>query len=103
MKGTSGHMSDTPPLTCKATHGLSLQLRGSDQLDLFPSVLSLFGFAITINSAILIVAAASFYYGIGGGDPTKVVVGDLFDAYNLIKQYVSKGSSDRVPLPTSES
>ncbi|KIO18771.1 hypothetical protein M407DRAFT_83576, partial [Tulasnella calospora MUT 4182] len=54
--------------------------------------LSLFCFAITINSAILIVAATSFYYrrnasGTGEG------AGDLFDAYALIKEYVGKGSA----------
>ncbi|KIO28562.1 hypothetical protein M407DRAFT_180434 [Tulasnella calospora MUT 4182] len=53
-------------------------------------VLSLLCFAITINSAILIVAATSFYYrcdasGTGEG------VGDLFDAYALIKEYIGKG------------
>lgn len=40
-----------------------------------------------INSAILMVAAASFYYGAGK------TVGDLFDAYYLIKEYLGKGQS----------
>ncbi|KAG9012163.1 hypothetical protein FRB90_006834 [Tulasnella sp. 427] len=52
-------------------------------------VLSLFCFAITINSAILIVAATSFYYRHNAGEG----VGDLFAAYALIKEYVSKGSA----------
>ncbi|KAG8982299.1 hypothetical protein FRB93_008174 [Tulasnella sp. JGI-2019a] len=47
-------------------------------------ILSLFCFAVTINSAILIVASAAFYYGIAGG----MTVGDLFDAYQLIKDYM---------------
>ncbi|KAG8887880.1 hypothetical protein FRB99_004196, partial [Tulasnella sp. 403] len=53
-------------------------------------ILSLFCFAITINSAILIVAAAAFYYGAGRG---TVDVGDLFDAHALIKAYIGKGSA----------
>jgi len=41
-------------------------------------------FAITINSAILVVASAAFYYGHNNtGD--KVVVADLFEAFNLLK------------------
>lgn len=40
-------------------------------------------FAITINSAILVVASAAFYYGHNStGD--KVVVADLFEAFNLL-------------------
>ncbi|KAG8941736.1 hypothetical protein FRC04_004113 [Tulasnella sp. 424] len=54
-------------------------------------VLSLFCFAITINSAILIVAATSFYYR--HNSSSEEGVGDLFAAYALIKQYVSKGSA----------
>ncbi|KAK4703241.1 metal iron transporter, partial [Phenoliferia sp. Uapishka_3] len=48
---------------------------------------SLLGFAVLINSAILILAAAVFYYGEGkssSGDG----ISDLFDAYALIKAYV---------------
>ncbi|WFD18278.1 Manganese transporter smf1 [Malassezia caprae] len=41
-------------------------------------------FAITINSAILVVASAAFYYGHNStGD--KVVVADLFEAFKLLK------------------
>ncbi|KAG8911754.1 hypothetical protein FRC01_005541, partial [Tulasnella sp. 417] len=54
-------------------------------------VLSLFCFAITINSAILIVAATSFYYRRDG--TAGEGAGDLFDAYALIKEYVGKGSA----------
>lgn len=50
--------------------------------------MSLFGFAITINSAILIVASASFYYGL-----KQTNVGDLYDAYHLIKQYMGSGAA----------
>ncbi|KAG8851045.1 hypothetical protein FRB96_009527 [Tulasnella sp. 330] len=54
-------------------------------------ILSLFGFAVTINSAILIVASAAFYYGVAGG--TSRTVGDLFEAYHLIKEYMGGASA----------
>lgn len=53
---------------------------------------SLLGFAVFINSSILILAAAVFYYGKGkstNGDG----VSDLFDAYDLVKQYIGPGAS----------
>lgn len=54
---------------------------------------SLLGFAITINSAILILAAAVFYYGAGkSSDPTGGVA-DLFDAFDLVKQYLGQASA----------
>lgn len=59
-------------------------------------VLSLFCFAITINSAILIVAATSFYYR--RDSSSEEGVGDLFDAYALIKEYVGKGADLLRPL-----
>ncbi|KAM0746809.1 Nramp-domain-containing protein [Meredithblackwellia eburnea MCA 4105] len=50
---------------------------------------SLLGFAIMINSAILIVAAAVFYYG-EGRSSSGTGVSDLFDAYELVKVYVGQ-------------
>ena len=51
--------------------------------------MSLVSFAIVINSAILIVAAAAFYYtdnGTGAGTATgQVVVASLYDAFYLLK------------------
>lgn len=49
---------------------------------------SLLGFALVVNSAILILGAAVFYYG---RTTTAVQVSDLFDAYDLIKQYLGQG------------
>lgn len=43
--------------------------------------LSLFFFAITVNSAILIVAGAAFYYG----NNNQSQLSDLYDAFNLLK------------------
>jgi metal iron transporter len=48
--------------------------------------LSLFFFAITVNSAILIVAAAAFYYGPSGTQE----LGNLYDAYNLLRDTLGK-------------
>ncbi|PKI83057.1 Manganese transporter smf1 [Malassezia vespertilionis] len=47
-------------------------------------------FAITINSAILIVASAGFYYG-NNANGDKEVVADLFQAFNLLRDNVGKG------------
>ncbi|PWN46564.1 natural resistance-associated macrophage protein, partial [Violaceomyces palustris] len=47
--------------------------------------LSMIFFAITVNSAILIVAAASFYYTTDG-----TVIADLFQAFQLLKDQVGK-------------
>ena len=46
-------------------------------------------FAITINSAILIVASAAFYYGNNNTGDTEVV-GDLFQAFELLRDTVGK-------------
>lgn len=46
-------------------------------------------FAITINSAILIVASAAFYYGHNQDGDTEVV-GDLFQAFDLLRDTVGK-------------
>ncbi|CBQ70205.1 related to vacuolar transport protein ESP1 [Sporisorium reilianum SRZ2] len=47
--------------------------------------MSLVSFAIVINSAILIVAAAAFYYTPDGRGSGKVVVASLYDAFYLLK------------------
>ncbi|CAI2180173.1 5774_t:CDS:2 [Funneliformis geosporum] len=44
-------------------------------------------FALFVNSSILIVAAANFFY-----KPTSIEVADLFDAYNLLSQYLGKAA-----------
>ena len=46
-------------------------------------------FAITINSAILIVASAAFFYGNNSAGDTEVVA-DLFQAFNLLRDTVGK-------------
>lgn len=58
-------------------------------------VSSLLVMALTINSLILIVAGAAFYYnstGDGGRERGKEV-GSLQDAYNLLRSYLGKGSA----------
>ncbi|GAA5867701.1 hypothetical protein JCM3774_003382 [Rhodotorula dairenensis] len=50
---------------------------------------SLLGFALVVNSSILILGAAVFYYG-DGQSTSEVGVSDLFDAYDLIKQYLGQ-------------
>ncbi|KWU44700.1 natural resistance-associated macrophage protein [Rhodotorula sp. JG-1b] len=50
---------------------------------------SLLGFALVVNSAILILGAAVFYYG-DGQSSSRTGVSDLFDAYDLIKQYLGQ-------------
>lgn len=52
---------------------------------------SLFCFALVVNSAILIVASAAFYYGAGAEDVTGVQEGNLFSAHALIKSRVGEG------------
>lgn len=55
------------------------------------TLFALLGFAVTINSAILILASAAFYYG---GDEAVRAAGadaDLFSAHGLIMQQISKG------------
>ena len=53
---------------------------------------SLIGFALVVNSAILMVAAAVFFYG-DGAEADREVVADLFGAFDLIQTYVGDGSS----------
>ncbi|GAA5884985.1 hypothetical protein JCM6882_007181 [Rhodosporidiobolus microsporus] len=50
---------------------------------------SLLGFAVVVNSCILIMGASVFYYGPGrAGNPDGV--SDLFDAYDLVKDYLGQ-------------
>ncbi|GAA5893389.1 hypothetical protein JCM5296_004863 [Sporobolomyces johnsonii] len=51
---------------------------------------SLLGFALLVNSAILILAAAVFYYGEGkaAGGPEGIT--DLFDAFDLVREYLGQ-------------
>lgn len=49
-------------------------------------------FAITINSAILIVASAAFHYG-NNSKGDKEVVGDLFQAFGLLKDTIGTSSA----------
>ncbi|KAG9122965.1 hypothetical protein FRC07_000419 [Ceratobasidium sp. 392] len=50
-------------------------------------VMSLLGFAVVINSAILVLAAAAFFYS---GRSQSVGDAGLFDAYDLIKDIIGK-------------
>ncbi|KAF9062045.1 smf Mn2+ and Fe2+ transporter [Rhodocollybia butyracea] len=52
---------------------------------------SLLGFAVVINSIILIVSGAVFFYGSGAGQEGSVA--GLFDAYDLIEVHVGKGAA----------
>ncbi|KAL8279243.1 hypothetical protein RQP46_008280 [Phenoliferia psychrophenolica] len=70
--------SEKPTLACVKAH------LGHSVVDIAGSLL---GFAILINSAILILAAAVFYYG-DGKTTGGAGVSDLFDAYDLVKDYV---------------
>lgn len=54
-------------------------------------VLSLLGFAVLINSFILILASAVFYYG--SGDTGSADPASLFDAYDLIRDIVGQGAA----------
>lgn len=73
-----------PSLACVTAH------LGHAQFDI---AASLIGFAVVINSAILIVAAAVFYYD----DRAVEGVTDLFAAYELVRSYIGPGSL-RIPL-----
>ncbi|KDQ31564.1 hypothetical protein PLEOSDRAFT_24093 [Pleurotus ostreatus PC15] len=54
---------------------------------IFDIVASLLGFAVLINSLILILAAAVFFYGHGGSGKDAA---SLFDAYDVIRDFVGK-------------
>ncbi|KAA1468135.1 smf Mn2+ and Fe2+ transporter [Dentipellis sp. KUC8613] len=55
-------------------------------------VISLLGFAVLINSLILILASAVFYYGQDGEDGSHATA-SLFDAYDLIGSVVGRGAA----------
>jgi Mn2+/Fe2+ NRAMP family transporter len=78
--------------TCQACDGtpnplaLSPKVVCSDRTDLqADTIMSLLGFALTINSSILILAGAAFLYQ--GSNSNSVDV-DLFGAHALIKDYI---------------
>lgn len=54
------------------------------------TIYSLLGFALTINSAILTLAGAIFYYGTSGVSADEA---DLVGAHNLIRSYVGNGGA----------
>ncbi|GLB43763.1 putative natural resistance-associated macrophage protein [Lyophyllum shimeji] len=54
-------------------------------------MISLLGFAVLINSFILILAGAVFFYG--GSTQGKDVPASLFDAYDLIRELVGPGAA----------
>lgn len=64
-----------PPGACHSIESIKLHLPHAS----WDIALSLVFFAITVNSAILIVAGAAFYYNRGSRE-----VGDLYDAYHLL-------------------
>ncbi|KAK7453194.1 Manganese transporter smf1 [Stygiomarasmius scandens] len=53
---------------------------------------SLLGFAVVINSLILILASAVFFYGENNGSSAEGPAG-LFEAYDLIKELVGQGAA----------
>jgi len=55
-------------------------------------VISLVGFAVVINSLILILAGAVFYYGSDSAHQTGGPA-SLFDAYDLIREFVNQGAA----------
>ena len=54
-------------------------------------VISLFSFALVVNSAILIVAGSAFFYRDGPEDTSEVQDGNLFSAHALIKSRIGEG------------
>ncbi|WVR04033.1 hypothetical protein IAU60_001032 [Kwoniella sp. DSM 27419] len=54
------------------------------------TTLSLLGFALTINSSILTLAGAAFYYGTSGASADDA---DLFGAFALIKSYIGNAAA----------
>lgn len=58
-----------------------------DQAD---TVISLLGFALTINASILTLAGAAFYYQNSDLDPDSA---DLFGAHALIKSYIGNAAA----------
>lgn len=54
------------------------------------TVVSLLGFALTINASILTLAGAAFYYQNSDIDPENA---DLFGAHALIKSYIGNAAA----------
>ncbi|CAE6432438.1 unnamed protein product [Rhizoctonia solani] len=67
---------------------ISVSVPVTAHLDVSPGmlVMSLLGFAVSINSAILILGAAAFYYG-GDG---QILDAGLFDAHDLIRDKIGR-------------
>ncbi|KAI3616677.1 transporter protein smf2 [Moniliophthora roreri] len=92
----------TPPPSEYATNAKSHSERNNNSLafvkghlyhGIVDVALSLLGFAVVINSAILILSSAVFFYG----DDPRTMGSDkqagLFDAYDLIKETVGQGAA----------
>jgi len=54
------------------------------------TIISLLGFALTINASILTLAGAAFYYQNSDIDPSDA---DLFGAHSLIKSYIGNAAA----------
>jgi Mn2+/Fe2+ NRAMP family transporter len=54
------------------------------------TIISLLGFALTINASILTLAGAAFYYQNSDIDPSDA---DLFGAHALIKSYIGNAAA----------
>jgi metal iron transporter len=54
------------------------------------TVISLLGFALTINASILTLAGAAFYYQNSDIDPANA---DIFGAHALIKSYIGNAAA----------
>ncbi|KAJ3571740.1 hypothetical protein NP233_g3550 [Leucocoprinus birnbaumii] len=99
MKTSIGNFFKTPPPSAHATDVTRHSERENNPYDFVRAhvyhgiadmTISLLGFAVVINSLILILASAVFYYGQAGpGDGPA----SLFDAYDLIQSYVGKGAA----------
>jgi metal iron transporter len=61
--------------------------KANDQAD---TIISLLGFALTINASILTLAGAAFYYQNSDIDPSDA---DLFGAHALIKSYIGNAAA----------
>ncbi|CUA77799.1 Manganese transporter pdt1 [Schizosaccharomyces pombe 972h-] [Rhizoctonia solani] len=82
---TNGNISGSAEAKESETASVSPHSGSKDDQLASPTVMSLFGFAVVINSAILILAAAAFFYS-----GKSVAHAGLFDAYDLIKQIIGK-------------
>ncbi|CAE6392674.1 unnamed protein product [Rhizoctonia solani] len=82
---TNGNMSGSAEAKESEIASVSPHSGSKDDELASPTVMSLFGFAVVINSAILILAAAAFFYS-----GKSVAHAGLFDAYDLIKQIIGK-------------